>query len=412
MSEKQQTTIDDLVASLAGEVDSPDDLSAAVAKLKKLALERMLQAEMTEHLGYEKHAKEGFDGGNSRNGSSPKTVLMDTGAIELDVPRDRAGSFDPQVVKKGQRRLQGFDDKLISLYARGLSVREIQAHLQEIYGIEVSPALISKVTDQVLDAVREWQKRTLDRVYPIVYLDGFVVKVRKEGVVRNRTIYVALGVNMRGRKEVLGLWVADTEGAKFWLHVINDLKNRGVEDILIASVDGLKGFPEAIEATFPRAIVQTCIVHMVRHSTNLVSWKNKREMASDLKAIYRAGTEDEAVQALATFREKWDAQYPTIGRSWETNWQRVRPFFEFGPEIRRAIYTTNAIEALNRQLRKITKTRGAFPSDDAVFKLLWLAIDRASQKWTYTKQAWDQTIQQLSIHFGDRLPLEDYANHR
>ena len=412
MSENQGTNLDELVASLASEVDSAEDLSAAVAKLKKLALERMLQAEMTEHLGYEKHASEGFDGGNSRNGSSTKTVVLDSGAVELAVPRDRDGSFEPQVVRKGQRRLKGFDDKLISLYARGLTVREIQAHVREIYDVEVSPALISKVTDQVLETVREWQKRTLDRVYPILYLDGFVVKVRKDGAVRNRTVYIALAVNMSGRKEVLGLWIADTEGAKFWLHVINDLKNRGVEDILIASVDGLKGFPEAIESAFPRTVVQTCVVHMVRSSTNLVSWKNRKKLSSDLKAVYRAATEEEALAALETFREKWDDRYPTIGRSWQENWTRLRPFFEFGPEIRRSIYTTNAIEALNRQLRKITKTRGSFPSDDAGFKLLWLAIERASRKWTYTKQQWDQTIQQLAIHFGDRLPLEDYANRR
>lgn len=412
MSKKQNTNLDALVASLAGEVHSAEDLSAAVAKLKKVALEQMLQAEMAEHLGYEKHSKEGYNGGNSRNGTSPKTVLLDSGAVELEVPRDRDGSFEPKVVKKGQRRLKGFDDKIISLYARGLTVREIQAHVREIYDVDVSPTLISKVTDQVLDTVQQWQRRTLDRVYPIVYLDGFVVKVRKDGAVRNRTIYIALAINMHGRKEVLGLWVADTEGAKFWLHVVNELKNRGVEDILIASVDGLKGFPEAIESAFPNTIVQTCIVHMVRSSTNLVAWKYRRSLTADLKTIYRAATETEAVKALEAFREKWDGQYPTIGRSWQQNWPRIRPFFEFGPEIRKAIYTTNSIEALNRQLRKVTKTRGAFPSDEAVFKLLWLAIDRASQKWTYTKQGWDQTIQQLAIHFGDRLPLKDYAERR
>ncbi|MEL6186848.1 MAG: IS256 family transposase [Myxococcota bacterium] len=410
MSSKKNTDLNDLVESLANEVDSPEGLSAAVSKLQKLALERMLQAEMTEHLGYEKHAAEGFDGGNSRNGHSSKKVVMDSGTVELDVPRDREGTFEPQVVKKGQRRLKGFDDKLISLYARGLTVREIQAHIAEMYDIEVSPALISRVTDQVLDTVKEWQSRALDPVYPIVYLDGFVVKVRKDGAIRNRTVYIALAINMRGLKEVLGLWMADTEGAKFWLHVINELKNRGVQDILIASVDGLKGFPEAIEAAFPRAIVQTCIVHMVRSSTHLVSWKNRKRVAAGLKTIYRAATEEEALEALAAFRDEWDDAYPTIGQSWATNWSRISPFFEFSPEIRKAIYTTNAIEGLNRQLRKLTKTRGAFPTEDAVFKLLWLAIDRASKKWTYTKRDWDRTIQQLAIHFEDRVPLEAYAN--
>ncbi|MEO0600917.1 MAG: IS256 family transposase [Myxococcota bacterium] len=410
MSSKKNTDLNDLVESLANEVDSPEGLSAAVSKLQKLALERMLQAEMTEHLGYEKHAAEGFDGGNSRNGHSSKKVVMDSGTVELDVPRDREGTFEPQVVKKGQRRPKGFDDKLISLYARGLTVREIQAYIAEMYDIEVSPALISRVTDEVLDTVKEWQSRALDPVYPIVYLDGFVVKVRKDGAIRNRTVYIALAINMRGLKEVLGLWMADTEGAKFWLHVINELKNRGVQDILIASVDGLKGFPEAIEAAFPRAIVQTCIVHMVRSSTHLVSWKNRKRVAAGLKTIYRAATEEEALEALAAFRDEWDDAYPTIGQSWATNWSQISPFFEFSPEIRKAIYTTNAIEALNRQLRKLTKTRGAFPTEDAVFKLLWLAFDRASKKWTYTKRDWDRTIQQLAIHFEDRVPLEAYAN--
>lgn len=410
MSSKNNTDLNDLVESLANEVDSPEGLSAAVSRLQKLALERMLQAEMTEHLGYEKHAADGFDGGNSRNGHSSKKVLLDSGSVEVDVPRDREGTFEPEVVKKGQRRLKGFDDKLISLYARGLTVREIQAHIAEMYDIEVSPALISRVTDQVLETVREWQSRALDAVYPIVYLDEFVIKVKKDGAIRNRTVYIALAINMRGLKEVLGLWMADTEGAKFWLHVVNELKNRGVQDILIASVDGLKGFPEAIEAAFPRTIVQTCIVHMVRSSTHLVSWKNRKRVAAGLKTIYRAATEEEALEALSAFREEWDDAYPMIGQSWATNWPRISPFFEFSPEIRKAISTTNAIEALNRQLRKLTKTRGAFPTEDAVFKLLWLAIDRASKKWTQMKRDWARTIQQLAIHFEGRVPLEAYAN--
>ena len=410
MSTDSKNDLNALVSSLASQVDSPDDLSAAVAKLQKLALERMLEAEMTEHLGYEKHAPEGYDGGNSRNGSGSKSVILDSGVVQLDVPRDRDGTFDPKVVKKGQRRLKGFDDKLISLYARGLTVREIQAHIEEIYDVHVSPDLISRVTDQVLGTVADWQSRTLERVYPIVYLDGFVVKVRKDKAVRNRTVYIALAINMRGHKEVLGLWMADNEGAKFWLHVVNELRNRGVEDILIASVDGLKGFPEAIESAFPKAVVQTCIVHMVRSSTHLGAWKNRKKVISDLKTIYQAATEEEALAALETFGAKWNEAYPSIAKTWTDNWGRISPFFEFSPEIRKAIYTTNTIEALNRQLRKITKTRGAFPTDAAVFKLLWLAIDRASRKWTYGRQNWARVLQQLAIHFEGRVPLEDYAN--
>ncbi|MCB9695031.1 MAG: IS256 family transposase [Alphaproteobacteria bacterium] len=401
--------LDDLMTSLAMSVDTPDQLAEAVAELKRRALQRMLDAEMSEHLGYDKHAPEGFNGGNSRNGSTRKTVLTDTGAVELAIPRDRDGSFEPVAVPKGERRLKGFDDKVISLYARGLTVREMREHLVEIYGVEVSPSLISRVTDQVLEEVAAWQKRPLEPVYPFVYFDGFVVKVRHEGTVRNRTIHVVLAVNMRGKKEVLGLWVSQSEGAKFWLGVVNELKHRGVQDLLITSVDGLKGFPEAIEAAFPRAIVQTCVVHMVRNSTAMVAFKNRRALAADLKAVYRAASEQDALEALDAFEAKWDRLYPSVSRSWRDNWIRIAPFFEFSEEIRRVIYTTNPIEALNRQLRKVTKTRGVFPTDDAVFKLLWLAIDRASRKWTFPIKNWDLALQQLAIHFPDRVPLETYA---
>lgn len=402
--------MNELLQELANGVGSADELAAAVMELKKRAMERMLQEELAEHLGYEKHAPEGYDGGNSRNGTSPKTVLTDTGAVQLDIPRDRDGTFEPQLVKKGQRRLKGFDDKVISLYARGLTVREVQGHLEEIYGVEVSPDLISRVTDGVLASVGEWQQRPLQAVYPIVYFDGFVVKVRHEGAVRNRTIHIVLAINMQGHKEVLGLWVAQHEGAKFWLSVMNELRQRGVEDIFIASVDGLKGFPDAIEAAFPRTIVQTCIVHMVRNSTHMVAYKNRRAVAKSLRQIYTAPTESAARDGLAAFEAEWGSQYPTIGRSWRSNWSRVSPFFEFSPELRKAVYTTNAIEALNRQLRKVVKTRGAFPSDMAVFKLLWLAIQRLSKKWTHPRHSWDLVVQQLAIHFGDRVPLNSYAD--
>ena len=406
---KEQRSLADMIESLAGEVDSPDDLAAAVALLKKRALERMLEAEMTEHLGYEKHAPEGYDGGNSRNGWSPKTVLTETGAVELDVPRDRDGTFQPQAVKKGQRRLKGLDDQIISLYARGLTVREIRAHVEEIYGTTVSKDLISRVTDQVLDEVVVWQNRQLDAVYPFVFLDGFVVKVQHEGVVRNRTVYVVLANTMTGHKEVLGLWMAHHEGAKFWLHVINELRQRGVQDILIASVDGLRGFPEAIEAAFPQTIVQTCVVHMIRNSTRMVAWKNRKALAKDLRLVYTANTEQDALRALDDFADKWDDRYPSVSRSWRDNWTRISPFFEFGPEIRKVVYTTNPVEALNRKLRKATKTRGAMPSDTALIKLLWLVITRASKKWSHPRHNWDLVVQQLAIHFGDRVPLAAYA---
>jgi len=400
--------MDALVDHLVDGAESAEDLTAALRALQKRALEKMLNAEMEEHLGYEKHAAEGYDGGNSRNGRGRKKVITEAGTVELDVPRDRDGSFEPKVVKKGQRRLKGFDDKLISLYARGLTVRDIQAHIREIYDVEVSPDLISRVTDQVLEDVKQWQARELDAVYPIVYFDGFVVKVRHDGPVRNRSVHIALGVNMQGKKEVLGLWMTGSEGAKFWLSVINELQQRGLKDVLIASVDGLKGFPEAIEAVFPNAVVQTCIVHMIRSSTRLVAWKNRRAMMKDLRPIYTAPTETAALEALEAFEEKWSDRYPSVARSWRDNWSRISPFFEFTEIIRKAVYTTNAIEAVNRQLRKATKTRGVFPTDTAVLKLLWLVIDKISRKWTYPVKHWDLALQQLDIHFPGRVPLEEY----
>lgn len=412
MPKKKKTEpdgLDALIDSLPAGM-SHADIAAVAMQLKKRLIQRALGAELDDHLGYAKHASEGYDGGNSRNGSCAKTVKLESGEIRLEVPRDRDGSFEPQFVRKGQRRLKGFDDKIISLYARGLTTREIRGHLKEIYDVDVSPDLVSRVTDQVLAEVQQWQTRSLNRVYPFLYLDGFVVKVRVDGATRNRTVYIALAVNMHGKKEVLGLWMADTEGAKFWLSVINDLKTRGVEDVLIASVDGLKGFPEAIEAVFPRSVVQTCIVHMVRNSTHLVGWRHRKELAKDLRLIYRSPTEQAGLDALSALEEKWSAQYPSVAASWRANWTRVAAFFEFGPEIRKAIYTTNPIEALNRQLRKVTKTRGVFPTDNAVHKLLWLAIGKAEKKWTMPIRDWALALQQLAIHFPGRVPLEEYAN--
>mgnify|MGYP001548407092 CR=1 FL=1 len=397
-----------LIDQLLADVEDPREVLAQGGLLKQLTkafVERVLEAELTEHLGYRKHAPCGAGSGNSRNGSSKKTVLTDTGKVELNVPRDRAGSFEPQLVKKHQRRLEGFDDKVISLYARGMTVREIQGHLLELYGTEVSPDLISRATNAVLEDVRAWQSRVLDPVWPVVYLDGLVVKVRDHGVVSNRTVYLALGINMEGRKEVLGMWMAQSEGAKFWLEVLTDLRNRGVQDILIACCDGLKGLPEAIEASFPNTVVQTCIVHMIRNSLRYVPWKQRKAVAAALRPIYTALNVDEAERALEAFEAAWDATYPMIGRSWRANWERVIPFLAFPLELRRVIYTTNAIEALNRQVRKVIKNRGHFPSDEAAMKLLYLAIDRASRKWSMPVRNWGMALGQLAIHFEGRVAL-------
>lgn len=383
-------------ADLAG----PDGL---IRQLTGRLVERALQTELTEHLGYEKN--QARPGENARNGGTPKTLRTEAGDVEVQIPRDREGSFEPQLVKKHQRRLESFDERILALYARGMTVREISDFFKDAYDADVSPTLISTVTDGVLADIAEWRQRRLDAVYPIVYLDGLVVKVKVDGMVQKRTVYIALGVNMEGRKEVLGLWMSGTEGAKFWLHVITELKNRGVEDILIACCDGLKGFPEAIESVFPLAVVQTCIVHMIRNSLRLVAWGNRRAVAKDLKPIYRAATAEEGLAALEAFDEAWGKSYPSITRSWLDNWERISPFFAFPEDIRRAIYTTNAIEALNRQLRKALKPKGHFPSEDAVMKVLFLALRNAARKWTMPIQRWDLALQQLAIHFEGRITL-------
>lgn len=320
-------------------------------------------------------------------------------------PRDRNATFDPKIVPKGQTRFDGFDDKILSLYARGMTTREIQAHLEEIYQVEVSPALISSVTDAVIEEVKAWQNRPLDALYPILYLDALQVKVRDGAHVRNKAIYLAIGVTLAGVKEVLGLWVAQTEGAKFWLQVVTELKNRGVADIFIACVDGLKGFPEAIEAIFPQAQVQLCVVHLVRHSLNYVGWKRRKEVAADLQTIYRAATREGAEQRLDEFAEKWDGQFPTISRSWRSNWERVAPFFAYPAEIRKVIYTTNAIESVNMSLRKIIKNRGSFPTDEAAVKLLYLALQNITRKWTMPIKDWRAALNRFAIIFEDRMPV-------
>lgn len=326
--------------------------------------------------------------------------------MPIDVPRDRHASFEPQIVTKHQTRWTGFDDKILSLYARGMTVREIQGHLQEMYGAEVSPSLISSVTDAVMDEAKAWQARPLEALYPIVYLDCIHVKTRDSGAVRAKAVYLALGINMAGEKEILGLWIAQTEGAKFWLQVVTELKNRGVADIFIACVDGLKGFPEAIEVVFPQTAVQLCVVHMVRHSLNYVSWKMRKAVAADLKTVYSASTADEALLRLEEFADQWGQDYPTIVKSWRSNWQRIVPFFEYPPEIRRIIYTTNAIESVNMSLRKVTKSRGSFPSDEALLKLFYLALNNISKKWTMPLRDWKAALTRFTIQFEGRMPKD------
>ena len=399
--------VNELLDSLM-EGRSPEEIMGGgglLDALTKRVMERVLEGELTDHLGYEKHASEGRNGGNSRNGRTRKRVKTDTSEFEIEVPRDRDSTFDPQFVRKGQRRLGGFDEKVIALYARGMTTREIQGHLKELYKVEVSPSLISAVTDAVLDDVKAWQGRPLDAVYPIVYLDAIHVKVRSRGHVQTHAVYLALALNLEGNKELLGLWVGEAEGAKFWLSVLTELRNRGVEDILIASIDGLKGFPEAIESVFPKTQVQLCVVHLVRGSLRFVSWKERKAVARDLRAIYRAPSLEAAETALQTFSERWDERFPVISRKWRTNWTNLTPFFDYPPEIRKVMYTTNAIEALNAQLTKVTRKRGAFPTPEAVRKVLYLVIDRAAERWTRPVQDWTAALNHLSIVFEGRVPV-------
>lgn len=373
------------------------DPNGLLDDLKRALAERALNAEMDHHLG------DGADG-NTRNGYGRKTVLTGTGKVEIEVPRDRQGTFDPQLIAKYQRRFPGFDDKIISMYARGMSTREIQEPLRELYGIDVSPDLISTVTDAVLDEVATWQARPLDPIYPLVFFDAIRVKIRDEGLVRNKAIHVALGVRADGTKEVLGLWLELNEGAKFWLRVMNELKNRGVEDILLAVVDGLKGFPDAIQAVFPETLVQTCIVHLLRHSLEFVSWKDRKAVAAALKDIYRAVDAEAGDKALGEFEAgSWGQKYPAIAQSWRRAWDEVVPFYAFPGEVRRILYTTNAIEALNSKLRRAVRARGHFPTDDAAMKLLFLVLNRAEKEWTMPAREWCLAKAQFAILFGERF---------
>jgi len=399
----------EILDELIRDYKNPEDLIGEQGLLKQLTkalLERAMESELTHELGYEKNDKSSLkENGNRRNGTSSKKVRSKHGEIELDIPRDRNSEFEPVLIGKHQRRFDGFDDLILSLYSKGVSTRDIRSHIEEMYGVEVSPDLISTVTDNVQELVREWQTRPLDEVYPIVYLDALRVKIRHDGAVQNRCIYLAVGVNLEGRKEALGLWASESEGAKFWLSVLTELRNRGVRDVFIACVDGLKGFTEAIESVFPDAITQLCIVHQIRNSLTYVSHKEKKAVAAALKPIYTAVTEEEALAALEEFSSRWEARYPVISRSWRANWQRISPMFRFSADIRRAIYTTNVIESLNYSLRKITKTRASFPTEEAAIKLLWLGLQNAAKKWTMPIRNWSLTMNQFAIIFGDRLPI-------
>jgi putative transposase len=395
----------ELLDELLKDYQKPEDVigeNGLLKQLTKALLERAMGAELTHHLGYEKSDPAGYHSGNSRNGTTSKTLKGDFGEIAIETPRDRNGSFEPQIIKKHQTRFEGFDDKILSMYARGMTTREIQGHLQEMYSVEVSPTLISEVTDGVMEEVKAWQNRPLEPVYGVVYLDALYVKMRHEGRVDNRAVYVAIGIGLDGQKDVLGLWTSSNEGAKFWLGVLTELKNRGVKEILIACVDGLKGFPQAIESVFPQTVVQLCIVHLVRASLNYVNWKERKQVAADLKEIYRAATVVQAETELHTFQSKWGAKYQAIGKLWQQHWAHVVPFFEFPAEVRKVIYTTNAVESLHMSLRKIIKTRGSFPSEDAALKLIYLALRNVIQRWD-TVQGWKQALNHFQMLWGDRI---------
>jgi putative transposase len=380
---------------------SQKDLLDFTQMLTKITVEAALNAELDEHLGYEKNQQSNVD--NYRNGSTSKTLKTEDGQFELVTPRDRAGTFEPELVKKNQTRFTSMDDKVLSLYARGMTTRDIVGAFQEMYGADISPTLVSKITNAVIEEVTEWQNRPLDAIYPIVYLDCIVVKIRQDNRVINKAVFLALAINLDGEKELLGLWFAENEGAKFWLNVLTELNNRGVEDILIACVDGLKGFPDAINTVYPETHVQLCIVHMIRNSLRFVSWKHYKEVTADLKLIYQADTEETALVQLEAFSDKWDEQYPQISKSWINNWDNLNTFYRYPRDIRKAIYTTNAIESLNSVIRKAIKNRKVFPSDDSAKKVIYLAIKAASKKWSKPIHSWRAAMNRFIIEFEDRL---------
>jgi len=399
----------EIVDELLKDVDPKAVFSSEglLSEIKKALAERMLNAELDQHLESEAAAAaEGAGSGNHRNGYSKKTVITETGQVDLDIPRDRRGTFEPQLIARYQRRFPGFDDKIISMYARGMSVRDIQGHLRELYGIEASPQLISTVTDAVLEEVGRWQARPLEALYPVVFFDALRVKMRDEGTVRNKAVYLAIGVGADGRKDVLGIWIEQTEGAKFWLRVMTELKNRGVQDILIAVVDGLKGFPDAINAVFPQAQIQTCIVHLLRNSMDYAGWKDRKPIAMALKAVYRAVDAEAAASALTEFEDgPWGRRYPAITAAWRRNWSEVIPFFAFPQEVRRIVYTTNAIESLNSTIRRSVRTRGHFPSEEAAIKLIWLQLREVTKDWKMPAREWHAAKAQFALLFADRFEM-------
>ena len=395
-----RVSIDELLTGkTTEEIVGPNGL---LKQLTKALVERAMNAELSQHLGYEKHAAEGRGSGNNRNGTSRKKVQGEFGSVEIEVPRDRNGTYDPKIIPKHERRFAGFDQKILSMYARGMTTRDIQGHLEEMYGVEVSPALISEADDAVVEEGRAWQSRPLEAIYPILYLDALMVKMRHEGRVENRAVFVGIGVTLEGSKEVLGLWTSATEGAKFWLQILTEIRNRGVHDVLIACVDGLKGFPEAIQSVYPKTQVQLCIVHMVRNSLNYVNWKERKTVAADLKLVYRAATVEEAEQRLSEFEQRWDAKYSSIGKMWRRNWAGIVPFFAFPAEIRRAVYTTNIVESLNMSLRKVIKTRGSFPGEEAALKLLYLALKNVAKRWQACRD-WKVSLNHFVVLWGDRI---------
>ncbi len=398
-----QEKLQALAEELAKDLKTPEDLNALSAQLTKITVEAALKAELNNHLGYTKHDVSGRNKGNSRNGYTSKVLKGDHGEIELQTPRDRQSTFEPQLVKKGQTRITGMDDQILSLYARGMSTRDIVATFDEMYGAEISPGLVSQVTNSVMERVVEWQNRPLDAVYPIVYLDCIVLKIRQDKRVINKAIYLALGINLEGQKELLGMWISENEGAKFWLSVLTELQNRGVKHFLIACVDGLTGFPDAINTVYPDAKIQLCIVHMVRNSLKLVPWKDYKAVTKDLKQIYQSMTEQEARLELERFAEKWDEKYPQISRSWQKNWPNLITLFDYPADIRKVIYTTNAIESLNSVIRKSVKTRKLFPSDDAALKVIYLAITAASKKWTMPIRNWKPALNRFIIENEEQI---------
>jgi putative transposase len=400
-----QKKLDAAMDELLRDYRGPEDVTGPNGLLKQLTkalLERTMKAELSHHLGYEKHEAAGRGSGNSRNGASHKLVKGDFGEVEIAIPRDREGSFEPKILPKHERRFTGFDDKILSMYARGMSTRDIQNHLEEIYQVEVSASLISEVTDAVMEEVRTWQSRPLDPIYPIVYLDALMVKMRHEGRVENRAVFVGIGITMEGNKEVLGLWTSATEGSRFWLQILTEVRNRGVRDIFIVCVDGWRGFPEAINAVYPRAEVQLCIVHMVRNSLQYVNWKERKKVAADLREIYRARTVEEAEQRLSQFEQRWDVKYASIGKLWRRQWAGITPFFAYPEMIRKVVYTTNAVESLNMTLRKVIKTRAAFPGEEAAIKLLYLALRNVARNWKFV-QDWAQALNHFDLLWGDRI---------